>query len=218
MYVYKITNLINNKIYIGITKNYKERIAYHKMRAFQPNHKEYNKVLYKAFRKYGLDNFSFEILEQNLTEDEARIAEQAYIKALKTNSHECGYNMTPDGELDCAHGENVNTAVMTDEEIIIIRQRRNQGERVADVYNDFKHKIGYSDFGRIWRNENWKHIDIPMTNNMLPSGASLDVPTILLIKELYKDGWNAHQIATELNIEYRKVWRICTGRTYKNIN
>ena len=44
-----------------------------------------------------------------------------------------------------------------------------------------------------------------MTNNMLPSGASLDVPTILLIKELYKDGWNAHQIATELNIEYRKV-------------
>lgn len=205
MYVYKITNIINSKIYVGITKNYDERIKYHKQRAFQPNHKEYDKVLYKAFRKYGLENFTFELLEQNLTEHEARIAEQAYIKAFNSTSHEKGYNVTPGGELDCARGENVNTAVITDQEVIHIRTRRNQGETLASVYKDFQNKIGYADFGRIWRNENWKHIDIPSPDNMLPSGASLDVPTILLIKDLYRDGWNAHQIATELQLEYRKV-------------
>lgn len=53
---------------------------------------------------------------------------------------------------------------------------------------------------------------------MLPSGASLDVETILYIKNLYKEGFNSHQIAAILNLEYKKVWRICTGRTYKNIN
>ena len=81
MYVYKITNKINNKLYIGITKDFTERIKYHKQRAFQEKHKEYDKVLYRAFRKYGLENFEFEILEENLTEDEAKAAEKAYIKA-----------------------------------------------------------------------------------------------------------------------------------------
>ena len=217
MYIYQILNLINNKKYIGLTKNPKERWQYHSTRAFQPNHKEYNKVLYQAIRKYGIDNFQFSILESDLTEEEAREREKYWIKKLNTNSHQSGYNITPGGEFDCAHGERVNTAILKEEDIINIRIRRDKGETVAKVFKDYSDKITYGDFGKIWRNEYWKHIEMPKPKNMLPSGASLDVETILYIKNLYQEGFNSHQIAVMLNLEYKKVWRICTGRTYKNI-
>ena len=63
MYVYKITNLINNKLYIGITKNIKSRFAYHRTRYCKVSKREYkNKPLYQAMVKYGIENFKFEIL------------------------------------------------------------------------------------------------------------------------------------------------------------
>ena len=60
-YVYKIVNDINNKIYIGVTKNtihqrYKEHYY-----AFKYNTR--NCALYRAFKKYGIENFKFEVLE-----------------------------------------------------------------------------------------------------------------------------------------------------------
>lgn len=129
MYIYQILNLINNKKYIGLTKNPKERWQYHSTRAFQPNHKEYNKVLYQAIRKYGIDNFQFSILESGLTEEGAREREKYWIKKLNTNSHQSGYNITPGGEFDCAHGERVNTVILKEEDIINIRNRRDRGGR-----------------------------------------------------------------------------------------
>lgn len=64
-YIYKITNLINNKVYIGQTKNhYSERFKQHKNRYNQEYRESYNYPLYKAMRKYGLDNFSFEPIEK----------------------------------------------------------------------------------------------------------------------------------------------------------
>ena len=60
--IYKITNLINDKSYIGKSSNIEGRWEYHKTR--YNDKKEWDKTLYSAFRKYGLDNFSFEILEE----------------------------------------------------------------------------------------------------------------------------------------------------------
>lgn len=50
MYVYKITNKINNKLYIGITNNYKKRWANHKC-CNSPN-----MIIAKAIKKYGVQN------------------------------------------------------------------------------------------------------------------------------------------------------------------
>lgn len=205
MYIYQILNLINNKKYIGLTKDPKERWQYHSTRAFQQNHKEYNKVLYQAIRKYGTENFQFSILESDLTEEEAREREKYWIEKLNTNSHQNGYNVTPGGEFDCAHGEHVNTSILKEEDIINIRIRRDRGETVANVFKDYSKKITYNNFGKIWRNVYWKHIKMPKPKNMLPSGASLDVETILYIKNLYKEGLNSHQIAAMLNLDYKKV-------------
>ena len=66
-----LINNVNNKMYIGITKDFKKRMSYHKTRSRQIKHKEYNKPLYRAFRKYGLDNFVFKIIFDELGEEEA---------------------------------------------------------------------------------------------------------------------------------------------------
>lgn len=59
--IYKIENNINNKIYIGKAKNILKRWKAHK--GFE--RKRYpNKTLYKAFDKYGIENFDFSIIEK----------------------------------------------------------------------------------------------------------------------------------------------------------
>lgn len=60
--IYKITNLINDKIYIGQSVNIKRRWAEEKSRALDERLHEVS-ALYAAIAKYGKDNFSFEIIE-----------------------------------------------------------------------------------------------------------------------------------------------------------
>lgn len=55
--IYKIENLINHKVYIGQSKDIKSRFNQHKSG-------ETNKHLKRAFEKYGIENFSFEIIKE----------------------------------------------------------------------------------------------------------------------------------------------------------
>ena len=54
-YIYKITNLINSKIYIGKAKNIDERFKRHIRESLKYNTDSY--VLHSAIRKYGAENF-----------------------------------------------------------------------------------------------------------------------------------------------------------------
>lgn len=56
--IYKITNLVNNKCYIGSAVDYKRRINSHF------NNKNLNKILTRAFNKYGKENFTFNLIEK----------------------------------------------------------------------------------------------------------------------------------------------------------
>lgn len=77
--IYKITNLITNEFYIGSSKNIESRWAYHKAK-FKSNEKTSNK-LYLDFKKYGLKNFKFEVLEK--CSSNIKEKEQEYIDKLK---------------------------------------------------------------------------------------------------------------------------------------
>jgi group I intron endonuclease len=58
-YIYKITNLVNNKIYIGQTNNPKRRWIQHKSFAkYNPNHQ----LISRAINKYGFQSFNFDII------------------------------------------------------------------------------------------------------------------------------------------------------------
>lgn len=63
-YIYKYENLINGKTYVGQTNNIRLRRNGHKSVMNNPNDHSYDLPFYQALRKYGLENFSFEVLEE----------------------------------------------------------------------------------------------------------------------------------------------------------
>ena len=90
--VYKHTNKINGKIYIGQTcKVPQQRWA---------NGEGYQKctLFYKAIQKYGWDNFEHEIVKKDLTHEEADNEEKFLIACFESNKPDKGYNLTSGGE------------------------------------------------------------------------------------------------------------------------
>lgn len=92
--IYKITNLINGKSYVGQSVDIKTRFKRHKQAAFNKNSKLYNYPLYRAIRKYGIENFSFCVLEE-CSENELNEKEIYYID--KYDSYYKGYNQDKGG-------------------------------------------------------------------------------------------------------------------------
>ena len=92
-YIYKITNNINNKVYIGKTEqiNPEERWREHLREAGREGRK--HRAIYAAMRKYGIENFSFEVLEETQLPNER---EQDYIQEY--DSYHNGYNETLGGD------------------------------------------------------------------------------------------------------------------------
>jgi group I intron endonuclease len=87
--IYKMTNIINNKCYIGSAIDIKNRFKQHK--SLLKNNKHFNNHLQSSYNKYGKDNFLFEIIE-NTTNDLLIIREQYWINFLDSNNNEKGYN------------------------------------------------------------------------------------------------------------------------------
>lgn len=89
--VYKITNKVNNKIYIGITS--KGLSARWKEHLYNAEHGCPFK-LHNAIRKYGKENFSIELIDFCNSWEELEEKEKQYISEYNTLSDEFGYNMT----------------------------------------------------------------------------------------------------------------------------
>jgi len=92
--IYKITNISNNKCYIGQSVNIERRWMQHKETMNNPYIDAYNRELYSDMRVFGLDNFLFEILEECSLE-ELNNKEKYWIQYY--NSYENGYNSTRGG-------------------------------------------------------------------------------------------------------------------------
>ena len=149
--IYKITNNINGHSYIGQSIHIEERFKEHK----NPYNwqREKNKPLYIAFQKYGLENFSFDIIQQ-CPADKLNIQEQYWINHY--NTYKNGYNVTTGGQGN--NGENHPGHKLTKKDVIDIRTRYANLERRKDVYLLYNQRIGESGFSKIWKGETWKDI------------------------------------------------------------
>lgn len=88
--IYKITNIINNKIYIGQTwSKLSQRFSQHNCKS--------NKCvkLKRAFQKYGRDKFKIELIVSCQDQETANIAEKFWISYH--NSIDSGYNIKEGG-------------------------------------------------------------------------------------------------------------------------
>lgn len=92
--VYKITNLKNNKCYIGSSIRVEKRWQQHKNASQNKNNPSYNYPLYKAFREDGIENFKFEIIADNFDS----IWEMEEYEQQMIDKYDCvkpkGYNQT----------------------------------------------------------------------------------------------------------------------------
>lgn len=102
--IYAIRNLTTNKVYVGKSINIEIRFAGHKsMLRSEVRSRDCNRYLYNAFKKYGENDFVFEILEEviNPTEDELTDLELSWMIKLKSTDKSFGYNLRMDSSTKC---------------------------------------------------------------------------------------------------------------------
>lgn len=102
--IYLITNLLNNKYYVGQTcKGYKNRFNQHCLYALNKR-KDCPQLIDRIIKKYGIKNFKCELLEK-VSFEEKDVKEKYYIK--KYNSYEKGYNLTIGGDYNPMLDKNI---------------------------------------------------------------------------------------------------------------
>ena len=147
--IYKITNTLNGKFYIGQSNNIERRFKEHLTKG------AISRIpLDIAIQKYGASNFELEILEECKV-DELNEKESFWIE--ETRAIELGYNLSKGGNQQSV-GENNGRAKIKELDVVDIRTAYSQKKRRKDVYEKYKNIISFSTFASIWDGSQWSHI------------------------------------------------------------
>jgi|ERR1035437_998824 hypothetical protein len=97
MFIYKITNTVNGKVYIGLDSGptkAERRWKYHRR-----NHRTGKQTIYFAMRKYSIDKFSYEVIDDNISNRNELLKREIYwIAYFDSTKRDKGYNRTLGGE------------------------------------------------------------------------------------------------------------------------
>lgn len=146
-YIYKITNHINQKVYIGQTKDISKRWYQHKK---ETEKEQPSMIVNSAMKKYGIDNFTIEIIVSCLDQNSANEAEEICIK--QENSHISngkGYNVSNGGSVAPKTEEfkrKVSQTLMGHEVSQEARNKISKGNIGKVRSDEFKNNVG--DFWR----------------------------------------------------------------------
>ena len=108
MFIYRITNTINGKVYIGldggsefINKRWKNHLS-------AARNSSSTMAIHRAMRKHGIDNFVYEILEHHQDHESLKNAEISQITVHQSNDFAFGYNRTQGGDNNWWHNASEN--------------------------------------------------------------------------------------------------------------
>lgn len=144
MLAYMITNNVNGHRYIGITVcSLEKRWREHRSAANTGSQKR----LYRAMRKYGIENFSINKIYDATSFDDLQEAEKRFIAQYETHaSLNKGYNLTSGGEgrdrVDQIYGEKLPHSVLTREVVAFIRNPNNQGVSNSSLLDQVHVRFG----------------------------------------------------------------------------
>lgn len=156
-YIYKTTNLINNKIYIG----------QHKATKFEPDHYIGSGLLItEAISKYGFDNFKCELLEICDSKEQLNEREIFYIKLYNSQDKTVGYNIADGGYnlISAEYLEEIRPKLQhtgldngnnkyTIEQCQLVKQLLDSGMSIKDI--NTKTEIGIGTISAIRRGIHW---------------------------------------------------------------
>lgn len=219
MYLYQITNLINNKIYIGQTNNIAKRWSNHKC-CNSPN-----MVIAKAIKKYGIENFKFDVLYRNIPIEQIDELEQKTI--LEKNCRvPNGYNVAIGGSNHTdihKYGANNSNAHLTKEEAQYILNNRNKPLYV--LYSEFSDKLTYDAFRKIYHHQTYTNLtttteiypyNFEFGNQFCKFGLEYD--EVIDIRQRYAKGeyWrDVYKDYKEIYTNEWSFWRVYNGECYK---
>ena len=159
--IYKYQNKLNGKIYIGQSTDIERRYQQHLWDA--EKRPEQGTGIDLAINKYGINNFTFEIIEQ-CNPEQLDERERFWIEYF--NSYTEGYNRTPGGS--ALRGEEHPRAILTKEQVWQIRDLYGKRIKRSDVFKIFKNTgISERGFLKIWNCETWTdiHTDVYTPEN-----------------------------------------------------
>lgn len=198
--IYKITNKINSKIYIGESKRPYERFRDHCIREYK-----YESLIHRAIKKYGEENFTFEII--GWFEDWAE-KEKYYISFYRSLAP-YGYNLHPGGSEPPTYKGEDNPASVITQEIAdgIVQDLLNYSIPRKTILHKYKVTtdiIRHINEGASWRKEELSYPLRP-TENQLNEIRANKVKELLRTTKLSQTeigkqvGWNRSAV-TMINI------------------
>ncbi len=148
--IYKIENKINHKIYIGQSKNPKERFIQHCERT-----PRYKSLIHDAIIKYGKENFSFEVLGWFEDYNEKEKYYIQYYQSLIPN----GYNIAQGGEEPPIYSGDKNPSARITNEVAeqIKKDLKNwkiPRKQIVKKYNITQDIIRHINDGSSWNDKN----------------------------------------------------------------
>lgn len=146
--VYCHTNIINNKKYIGITSKKDPNDRWENGNGYKNN-----PYFTNAIKKNGWENFTHEILFNNLTKEEACVKEIELIEYYKTTQRKYGYNISKGGTAPMAGRKHTK--------ITKKKMSENNGKYWEGKHHseESKQKISESKKGTLPWNKNKEHSD-----------------------------------------------------------
>lgn len=221
--IYKFTCKNNGKVYIGQSLNIEGRFKAHVNNHINKNLKgDYQTKFYRALRKYGIENFSFEIVE--IVEDTKDLNEkEAYwIKQYKSFSD--GYNSTPGGDAVTGGNELHPNAKNTNLDVLELKRKLvettiSQGD-LANEYNVTQSTVSLINLGSRWGSLG--NFDYPLRKKEARRSGEKNPRTVLTddivgtIRKRYQNetGKQIYDDYKDL-CSYTTFERALTGRTYK---
>lgn len=150
--IYKVTNLINGKVYIGQSDNIEFRWKTHRNHSQKKYGNDYDCLFYRAIRKYGLNNFKFEVIEE-CQKNQLNEKEMYWIKFYNSfiGFVNCnGYNMTRGGQTS-------SFSILKYEQVKEIQKllltTRTSQQKIGEQFGVTQTTISQINQGLIWREE-----------------------------------------------------------------
>ena len=221
--IYAVKNNINGMMYIGQSKNIKQRWYRHR-----GSHTE-KTILSREMDKYGKDNFSFIVL-QECEIDELDDLERYYISKYNT-IYPNGYNIEDGGKHGASFGELSQNAILSEEEVYNIREDYKNLVNVNEAYAKVADKMTINGFKSIWSGRSWVkvHMDVYTEETRKWHRMNFDRITnhhriisdeeVIAIRDIRNEGKVSRGEAKELfphinNNTFNDIWY---NHTFKNI-
>lgn len=160
MLVYKATNRINGKCYIGQTRGTLEaRIRAHLREATDNPLKGY--YFQWALREHGPENFDWEVLCTCQSQEELDAKEQEFISAYDASNPDCGYNIVPGGSGDREDGKLRSLIVGWPTETVLTQRRLDELGIYRQLINKYAahgwvRKLGAGAYARAGDELSWR--------------------------------------------------------------